>query len=134
MKERFQQAIWQPRDAGEIGVSVMPQKTNADYKLILNIAAADLGLKEQGGLWTDKLYIFLVARDQATAKARMTGQTFGLRLKPGTYQRVLREGITLEQQVKLKPENGSLRVLLVDENSSRIGTVTLPVTAFSTKQ
>jgi len=134
IKERFQQAIWQPRDAGEIGVSAVSQKTDSGYKLILNISAADLGLKEQNGFWTDKLDIFLIARDQATAKARMTGQTLGLRLRPGTNQRVLREGITFEQQVELKPEDGSLRVLLVDENSSRIGTVTLPVTALSAKQ
>ncbi len=134
MKDRFGQAIWQPRDAGEIGVSAEPRRTDTGCMLKLNIAAADLGLKEQGGLWTGKLDIFLIARDQATAKARISGQTLGLRLKPGTYQRVLRDGITFEQQVEFKPEDGSVRILIVDENSGRIGSVTMPAAAIGSRK
>ena len=134
MKDRFGQAIWQPRDAGEIGVSAEPRRTDTGCMLKLNIAAADLGLKEQSGLWTGKLDIFLVARDQATAKARISGQTLGLRLKPGTYQKALRDGITFEQPVEFEPEDGSVRILIVDENSGRIGTVTMPAAAVGSKK
>jgi VWFA-related protein len=133
MKDRFRQAIWQPRDAGEIGVSAEPRKTGTGYSLKLNIAAVDLGLKEQDGFWTDKLDIFLIARDEATAKTRVTGQTLGLHLKPATCERVLRDGIALDRHGELEPEDGSVRLVVVDENSGRIGTVTVPASALGAK-
>jgi VWFA-related protein len=130
MKERFRQAIWQPRDAGEVGVTAEPANVdNGSRTLKLNITAADLGLKEQSGFWTGTLDIFFVARDEANAKARVTGRRLGLRLRPDTYQKALRDGIVFEQRAELEPEDGSARVVVVDENSGRIGSVTVPSSA-----
>jgi hypothetical protein len=50
----------------------------------------------------------------------------GLRLKPATYQNLLPQGIPFEHAVELQSGMGSLRVLVVDENSGRMGSVTLP--------
>jgi VWFA-related protein len=133
MKDRFRQAILQPRDAGEIGVSAEPLRTGRGYELKLNIAAADLGLKEQGGFWTDRLDIFVVARNEATAKVRVNGQRLDLRLKPATYERVLRDGIAVDRNGELEREDGSVRLVVVDENSGRIGTVTIPASALAGK-
>jgi VWFA-related protein len=133
MKDRLRQAIWQPRDAGEIGVSAEPRKTGGGCELKLNVAASDLGLKDQDGFWTDKLDILLVVRGEATARARVSGKRLGLRLKPATYQKALQDGIAFDQHVELKPEDGSVRLVAVDENSGRIGTVTVPASAFANK-
>jgi len=101
--------------------------------LKLNIAATDIALAEQAGLWTDKLDIFLVQRDDAMLHAKLEGQTLGLRLKPSTYQQVLRDGINIDEPIRSLPENGALRVVVVDENTGRIGTLTLPVTSLNRK-
>jgi len=130
-KDRFRQAIWQPADANQIAVGATPVKGTSGGAIKLNIAATDLSLAQQGQLWMDKLDIFLVLRDDAALHADVSGQTLGLRLKPATYQQVLRDGIPFEQSIEKKLEGGSIRVVVVDENSGRIGSVTLPAAAFT---
>ena len=76
-----------------------------------------------------KLDIFLVQRDSAGQHARVTGQTIGLRLKPGTYQHAMNEGLTFDERLDAKLSGGSLRVVVVDVNSGRMGSVTVPATA-----
>jgi VWFA-related protein len=124
LKERFSRAIWQATDASEIGISAT--RASGGSALELNIAAADLDLAQQGDLRTDKLDIFLVERNDADAKAKVTGQTLGLRLKPATLEKALKDGIRFEQHLPEKSENGSLRIIVVDENTGRMGSVTVP--------
>jgi hypothetical protein len=57
----------------------------------------------------------------------------GLRLKAATYQKLMRYGIPLVQSVEIKPDTGSVRVVVVDENSGRMGSVTVPASAFAGK-
>ena len=52
---------------------------------------------------------------------------FGLRLKPSTYQNLLSAGVPFEHAVEMKPGMAAVRVLVVDENSGRMGSVTIPV-------
>jgi VWFA-related protein len=126
MKDRFQQAVWRPQDVSEIAVSAdaTPRSPGAGIKL--DIMAADLGLQQRGGLWMDKLDIFMIQRDDAGIRAQVEGQTLGLRLKPATYQTLLSSGVPFECAVQMHPGMASLRVLVVDENSGRMGSVTIP--------
>jgi len=133
LKERFRNAVWRPADQSEIALSATPARDGKGASLKLNIAATDIALAEQAGLWTDKLDIFLVQRDDAMLHAKLEGQTLGLRLKPSTYQQVLRDGINIDEPIRSLPENGALRVVVVDENTGRIGTLTLPVTSLNRK-
>ena len=126
LKDRFQQAVWKPRDVSEIALTaeVVPLSPGATLKL--NIIASDLGLQQQGGRWMDRLDIFFIQRDDAGLKALVEGQTLGLRLRSSTYQSLLSGGIPFDHFVQLKPGMASLRVLVVDENSGRMGSVTVP--------
>jgi VWFA-related protein len=129
LKDRFHEAVWKPLDTTEIAVTadVAPISSGASVKL--NIAAADLGLQQQAGRWMDKLDIFFVQRDDAGLHAQVEGQTLGMRLKSSTYQNVLPKGVPFEHAVQLQPGMSSLRVLVVDENSGRMGSVTIPFEA-----
>jgi VWFA-related protein len=133
LKDRFQQAVWRPLDVSEVSVTagVSPQNPGADIKL--DILTADLGLQQRGGLWMDKLDIFMIQRDDAGIKAEVEGQTLGLRLKPATYQNLLSSGVPFECAVQMHPGMASLRVLVVDENSGRMGSVTIPAPALEAK-
>jgi VWFA-related protein len=129
LKERFSQAVWQPVDAGEISVSTKPITDAAGRALRITVAGADLDLAEQSALYTGKLDIFLVKRDEEGLHAKVSGKTVGLRLKPATYQKALNEGLTFDERIESKVDAGSLRVVVVDVNSGRIGSVTVPSTA-----
>ncbi|HWE85685.1 MAG TPA: VWA domain-containing protein [Terracidiphilus sp.] len=129
MKDRFRNAVWQPTDSSEIGVTASVEPSGAGSSIKLNIAAADLAMEQQGGRWMDRLDIFFIQRDDAGIHARVEGQTLGLRLRPATYQNLLPVGVPFEHAVEMQPGMGSLRVLVVDENSGRMGSVTIPFRA-----
>jgi VWFA-related protein len=129
LKERFQQAVWRPMDANEVAVTAGVDKMAAGANVKINVATGDLGMLEQAGRWMDRLDIFFIQRDDAGIHAQVEGQTLGLRLKPATYQNLLPAGVPFEHQVRLKPGTASLRVLVVDENSGRMGSVTIPATS-----
>lgn len=133
LKERFQNAVWRPADISEIALTATPAAGSNPATLKLNVAATDLALAQQAGRWMDRLDIFLVQRDDALFHAKIDGQTLAMRLKPSTYEKVLKEGIDIDQQIKTLPDTGALRIVVVDENSGRIGTLTLPATAFARK-
>jgi VWFA-related protein len=133
LKDRFQQAVWQPMDVSEIAVTANAAAQSPGAKLKLGIAGSDLGLEQRGAYWMDKLDIFFIQRDDAGIKAQVEGQTLGLRLKPSTYQSMLAAGVPFEHDVQMKKGMGTLRVLVVDENSGRMGSVTIPGSALEGK-
>jgi VWFA-related protein len=134
LKDRFQAAVWRPVDASEIAVtaSVVPVDTGANVKI--SIAAGDLGMEQQAGRWMDKLDIFFIQRDDAGVRARVEGETLGLRLKSSTYERLMPTGVPFSCFVSVKPGTASMRVLVVDENSGRMGSVTIPVAQLTAGQ
>jgi VWFA-related protein len=135
LKDRFQEAMWQSFDASEIGLSTKAIVDAAGKALRVTVNGEDLDMAKldtpQYSLWTGKLDIFLVQRDAVGEHAKVTGQTVGLRLKPGTYQHAMTEGLTFDERIDSKlTGGGSLRVVVVDVNSGRLGSVTVPSTAF----
>ena len=126
LKERFYRAVWLPRDVNEVGISATPAASGKDRTLKLTIAATDLEMVQLDGLWTDKLDIFVIDRDDSAQHAKSTSRTLALQLRSATYQRALNEGISVEQRLPARQGTGSVRILVVDENSGRIGSITVP--------
>lgn len=128
LKDRFRQAVWQPQDETGIGLSAHWDNASEGSAVSLQIAASDLSPAQQGGgRWTDKLDIFLVQRDQTGTRAETSEQTLALNLKPDTYQKVLRDGIPFAEYIGHPQNSGTVRIIVVDENSGRMGSITLPV-------
>jgi VWFA-related protein len=130
MKERFRQAVWQPTDINEIAITATPQSDAQGRLLRLNVAGAGLALEKEGDRWADKLDIFLVERDDADWHAKVSGVVEAMRMLPATYERTMRDGLTFDQRIPSLPEAGVVRVVVVDENSGRMGTITVPSSAF----
>lgn len=129
LKERFAQAVWQPADASEIAVSAKKVSDAAGDALRITVAGSDLDLSQQDAAWAGKLDIFLVLRDQEALHAKVSGITVGLHLKPATYEHAIKEGLTFDERLDNKSAAASYRVVVVDVNSGRIGSVTVPSTA-----
>jgi len=127
LKERFQQAVWQPADANEVTVTTEVHRMEQGANMKIVIAARDLDLQKQADRWMDRLDVFFVQRDDAGVRAQVEQQTLGLRLKEPTYKQVLSTGIPYEHDVQLKKGVASLRIVVVDKNSGRMGSVTIPV-------
>lgn len=128
-KDRFRQAIWEPRD-----INVLPLTASPDAKggaLKLNIDGTGIEMAQKGDRWTDRLDVFLALRDKSGLHARLIGHSVGLSLLSGTYQQVLKDGIPFEQPIDSKANFDSVRLIVVDENSGRMGSVTVPAEAFA---
>jgi hypothetical protein len=134
LEDRLTQAVWQPQDESEIGLSAHWDHASQGAAISLNIAGSDIGLEQEGDLWKDKLDIFLVQRDDTGTRSRAKEQTLALNLKPETRQKVLHEGIPFAEYVEHMQNFGTTRIIVVDENSGRMGSVTLPVMLESASQ
>lgn len=129
LKDRFRQSVWDPRDVNEIGIAASPAVDAKGVLLKLNIDATQLGLAQNAGRWTDQLGVFLALRDDSGLHAKVTGRSLMLRLLPGTYPKILKDGIPFEQPIDTKSSFDSARLIVVDENSGRMGSVTIPLSA-----
>ena len=135
-KERFQEAVWTPQEMTGIGLTaeaVPAAASVGDATLKLRIAFKDVELKQDSGSaaprWSDDLYIFVAQRNDAVQKAQVSGDTLRLRLKDGTYQTGMPAGIPFVRTLRVNSKLGSVRVIVVDGNSGRMGTVTVPAAA-----
>ncbi len=137
-KERFQEAVWRPQDLNGIQLTAEPVKATdaatGKPTIKLRIAFSGLGLKQEqqgadAGRWTDKLYIFLAQRDDGVKKAQVSGDTLQLALKQATYDTGMPSGIPYQREVDSLSKLGSIRVVVVDANTGKIGSVTLPSSA-----
>jgi hypothetical protein len=136
-KQRFQQAIWSPQDATGLNLTAeaVPAADSASGSstVKLRIAFPGLSLQQKAdrgpNRWTDRLYIFVAIRDDAAQKAEVSGDTLRLSLKQATYETGMPAGIPYQRAVEAKSKLGTVRVIVVDGNSGKMGSVTLPASA-----
>ncbi len=136
--QQLQQAVWNPEDAHGIGLSATADSDADGTTIHLRIELKGLDLRQQdsgpaAGRWTDRLYIFTAARNDGTRQAQLSGDTLVLSLEPATYQSGMPAGIPYHRTLKLPSKLASVRVIVVDRNSGRVGTVTLPASAVAVK-
>ena len=129
LRDRFREAVLRPEDAGEIGLSANLLPDAKGRTLQIDIAAADLEMVEKGERWTDRVDVYVVARETAGLKAHVSGQSMNLQLEGASYQKYLHDGIPYRQVLEVVPGTGSLRIIVLDENSGRMGSVTIPAAA-----
>jgi VWFA-related protein len=129
LKDRFRESIWQPVDASEIALSAHRAAASGGGAISLEIAAPDIGLELKDNRWIGKIDIFLVERDDSGLRAVLKGQTLALNLTATTYQKVMRTGIPFEQYIDSNRSSGTVRIIVVDESSGRMGSITLPAVA-----
>lgn len=113
----------------EIAVSAAMTPADTGLAVKVNIAAAGLGMQQEDGRWVGKLDIFLVQRGQGGIRDRVESLTLNLRLKPDTYKRMLSDGIPFQHTLEMQSGLTSMRVLVLDENTGRVGSVTLSASA-----
>jgi hypothetical protein len=81
----------------------------------------------------DKLDIFMVRRDDEGLHSRITGQTLRLVLKTSTYARLFQEGVPFEQFIEEPQQLGSVRIIVIDENSGSMGSITIPASSLQAR-
>jgi hypothetical protein len=134
VQQRFQQAVWGPQDTAAIELTAQAvsaaDSNSGKSEVRLRIGFPALAFRLQDSRWTDNLYIFVAERDDATQNAQVSGETLRMSLKQATYDTALPAGIPYHRGVEPRSKLGSVRIVVVDGNSGKIGTITLPASAF----
>jgi hypothetical protein len=86
-------------------------------------------MEQQTGRWMDKVDVFLIQRDDSGKRSHVDSQALVMSLKPETYQKSISAGIPFDHSLELQPGMSSVRIVVVDNNSGRIGSVTIPSSA-----
>ena len=134
-KSQLQKAVWSPEDATGIPLTAeaVPSEdaTTGLSTVKLRITFAALDLEQKSDRWADDLYVFTAQRNETAQKAEVSGETLRLSLKPETYETGMPAGIPYQVAVDIKPKFGSVRVIVIDGNSGKVGSVTVPASALS---
>ncbi len=80
LRDRFSEALWRPRDVGEIEVSAHTAAARGGAAVKLKISTKDLALAQRGDRWIDKLGIFVVHRSGRWSSRSNYGATIGSRI------------------------------------------------------
>lgn len=127
LKDRFHQAVWQPIDVNDIAITARALPAYGGAAFEIKIAANDLALQLKNGRWNDKLDIFAVQRTIDGQQTRISERQLVLSLLPTTYQNLMETGIPFNQFVEKNKDTAYIRMIVVDETSGRMGSLTLPV-------
>jgi VWFA-related protein len=125
-RAKFQEEVWNPVDSSGIGLSAKVVSHSPVAKIQLKIAMQDLAMDQKGANWTNTVDVFLVQREDYGGRARISGETIHFALKHSTFEHMLSQGFAYERTLTPDPKLGSLRLIVIDENSGRVGSITLP--------
>jgi hypothetical protein len=93
----------------------------------IHIDPADLLLRGQGGKYSGALYCLISDRNASGP----LGEPSVLDLKPeltaDQYKSVMKDGLPLEQDHPTNPAAQQVRVIILDQNTNEVGSVTFPV-------
>jgi len=127
MKAVLMAAFQSPNDFAEIGLraKISPLAGNPGVHLEIRIDPSDLLLREQGGKYSGALYCLISDRNASSP----SGEPAVLDLKPeltaDQYKAVLKEGLPLMQD---HPTTAAqLRVIILDQRTDTVGSVTFPI-------
>jgi VWFA-related protein len=87
----------------------------------------ELSLVSKDGRWNATVYVLfgqLGAGDKVITSEK---ETFGMNVKPETYDRLMKTGTKFSGRLVLSPEVVNLRVIAQDTGSGSIGTLTIPI-------
>ena len=122
-------AFQSPTDLAEIGVRTkisLLAGGKPGLHLEIRIDPSDLVMREQGGKYLGALYCVISDRG-ATA---LLGEPTILDLKPELtaeqYKTAMKEGLLLEQDHPIAEAAREIRVIILDQNTNAVGSVTFP--------
>jgi hypothetical protein len=128
-KAQVSEASWGPMDANglPLGSSLIRSTASSSVQVQTLIGTKALSLFPEGDRWTDNLDVLVVQRDKAGKVLDGSYDTLDLRLKPETYQALLRNGYIHRKEIRLLPKAASIRVVVRDDGSGEVGSVTIPL-------
>lgn len=130
-------AVWSPLDATGIGLTVRVEEANAEtktLKVVIQVDPRDVTLQEKDHRWIGSLDVLFVPRTTDGRQLKGTSDTLNMQLKRETYEQVVQKGLVLTKHVSIAADAYQLRVVVRDQTSGALGSVSIPLSQFQPKR
>jgi VWFA-related protein len=126
---RLARAMSSPLDSSEIGIQASVEQNSGagDLAVVIHVDPADLSLAHATERWTGSLRLVGMQIGATGERYEGQSQTAQLDLLPATYQRALEQGVRLELRLKREPSAVAVRIAVVDERGTRVGSLSVPL-------
>jgi VWFA-related protein len=122
--------VWGPLDATAMRVEARLDFTNdpEPNTLALHVVAepAGVSLEQKDGRWGGRLEYLFVQTDEQGREHDITSRTMRLNLGPETYRETMKTGFPYRLTLPRKTAAEKLRIVVCDDLSGKIGSVTIP--------
>ena len=122
---------WSPLEATGIGLRVKVARSatiNRDQLwLMVSIDPHDVTFSHTKDRWAADFEVVLMQRDADGNTVGGETKKFTMDLTPDSYQKVVRNGLSVRLKQTLKPETTEMRVAAFDAPSGTIGSVSIPL-------
>ncbi len=126
-------AVFSPLDATGVGLDIraLPVPTKAGgpqvLRLFYNIDAHDITFTSQGDVWTGGLTVTVIELGPRGDELKGKSYAMNFHCNAETRKKYLATGIGAVELFELVPGGERLRVVVRDENSQEIGSLTIPL-------
>lgn len=130
MKAVLVAAFQSPGDFSEIGLRTKFAPIGGGNKgvhLDISINASDILLRQEGGKYTGALYMLISDRGASGPLGDPSVSNLAPELTPAQHDMVMKEGLPLSQDHPTSDAVQQVRVIILDQNTNAVGSVTFPV-------
>ena len=130
VKAALMDVFQSPHDAPDIGIRskiASLEGGKAGVHMDISIDPSDILLRAQGGEFSGAIYFLISDRGPSGPLGEPTVASFKLDFTPAQHDTILREGIRLSQDHPTKDATQAVRIIVLDQNTNAVGSLTLPV-------
>jgi len=124
-------ALWSPLDATGLGVTVQLQPLAAPggkaVNMLFKVDPRDITLDQHLDRWFGSLDVLVVEEDKVGNQLSPLRKIIDLRLTSKTHDQILQKGLIMGLTHAIDPWAVQLRVVVRDNPSGAVGSVTIPV-------
>ena len=129
-KEALRQALESPLDTTLLPISVHAERAGEQFGLQLRIDPSALLLRQVNGRRKGKVSVFFTFRPgELSGDLRVESESKDLDMPAEMYEKLLQQGLALRKRISVPAKATSLRILVRDEESALMGSITIPLNA-----
>ncbi len=123
-----QDALWSPLDATGVALDARaaPASVQGSFSISVRVYPGSLTLEPREGRHQGKVEVYLMQTDEQGNSYGESQQTISMDLLPATHERLLREGYTYTTAVERQAKATTLRLVVRDVPSGKLGRVVIP--------
>ncbi len=129
IRDQFRQALWSAADVTDLPLRATPATDAQGLLLKVVVGPEELSAVPGGNRWNDFLDVFVVSRDDVRRSAQVQGERVALHLRDAAWQKAQQQGLAFNQLLNAPPSTGTLRLIVIDERSGKLGSLTIPASS-----